>query len=271
MADLKGLDSLTEEGSKFLSTTHDPATVQNEYREWSDNVSKWIGEVAPDSGLKADWIRLSSSPLQKLPSNIVSVDQYTWDSFRAFIKDKLHWLSGFPIKIRMHELSQPIKRSFISEFIDNTSSPIEILNNKQQQPVGEVADDSFVDESRISSLSDISNDDFDLSKLIRICEELNINFKEECYLSVAMLTRSLLDHVPPIFGANNFSEVVNNYSGSKSFKDSMNHLENSSRKISDQHLHCQIRKREDLPAKTQINFSQDIDVLLGEIIRLCSQ
>lgn len=47
-----------------------------------------------------------------------------------------------------------------------------------------------------------------------------------------MLTRGLLDHVPPLFGRSSFAEVANNYSGGgRSFKETMHHLENSARKV----------------------------------------
>jgi hypothetical protein len=83
-----------------------------------------------------------------------------------------------------------------------------------------------------------------------------------------MLVRAILDHVPPIFGLAKFSDIANNYHGSKSFKESMKHLENSQRDIADHHLHVQIRSRESLPNKTQINFSADLDVLLSEVVRV---
>lgn len=100
-----------------------------------------------------------------------------------------------------------------------------------------------------------------------MCEELNLCYSNECYFAVAMLVRSILDHVPPIFGCKKFTEVVNNYGGAKSFKESMEHLENSSRKIADYHLHGQIRKSETLPNKTQVNFASEVDFLLAEIVR----
>jgi hypothetical protein len=83
------------------------------------------------------------------------------------------------------------------------------------------------------------------------------------------LTRALLDHVPPIFGKQSFAEVANNYGGGgKSFRESMLHLERSARNIGDAHLHIQIRNSESLPTSTQVNFSNDIDVLLAEIVRV---
>ena len=126
----------------------------------------------------------------------------------------------------------------------------------------------YVDKSRLLELKNIANRKFDMARLIKILEELNICHKNSCYISVITLTRALLDHVPPIFACKAFSEVANNYTGSKSFKESMMHLEKSSRKIADQYLHTQVRQSESLPNQTQVNFSNDIDVLLGEIVRV---
>jgi hypothetical protein len=83
-----------------------------------------------------------------------------------------------------------------------------------------------------------------------------------------MLTRGLLDHVPPIFGRTSFVEVANNYNGGgKSFKDAMQHLENAARNVADAHLHLPIRKSETLPVAQQVNFASQLDMLLSEIIR----
>ncbi|MCF7802697.1 MAG: hypothetical protein K9N46_05515 [Candidatus Marinimicrobia bacterium] len=128
---------------------------------------------------------------------------------------------------------------------------------------------SFIDEGRLAELRAIQSDEFDLKKVIRLCEEMIVCHQKQCYLALAMLTRSLLDHVPPIFGYKKFTEVANNFSGSgKSFRKSMQHLEKSSRNIADRHLHEPIRKKENLPNKTQVNFSNDLDVLLEEIVRI---
>lgn len=124
-------------------------------------------------------------------------------------------------------------------------------------------------DSRIAELRALSSAQFDFRKLVRLCEELNIAFQEECYFATAMLTRCLLDHVPPIFGKTTFSEVANNYSaGGKSFKEAMHHLESAARKVADAHLHMIIRKSETLPTAQQVNFSSQLDVLLSEIVRI---
>lgn len=126
----------------------------------------------------------------------------------------------------------------------------------------------YISIERMNELKKIKSKDFDLTKLINYCEEINKNFYNECFFSVPTNVRAILDHVPPIFKCANFSEVSNNYSGSRSFKESMQHLERSSRKIADSFLHTQIRNKEILPNHTQIDFSNDLDVLLSEIYRL---
>src|SRR5574341_766452 len=126
----------------------------------------------------------------------------------------------------------------------------------------------FIDRARLDQFRAVNGKQFDLAKAIRLCEEIDFCFRNECHLSVAALTRALLDHVPPIFGVSAFAEVANNYSGSRSFKESMQHLELSARKIGDAHLHTQIRAKEILPTATQVNFANDLDVLLAEIVRI---
>lgn len=144
-----------------------------------------------------------------------------------------------------------------------------LLEPVVKENLGIIEGDIFVDPERIIQLQKVGKDKYDLSKLIRKCEELNIVFSTKCYFSVGVLTRAITDHIPPIFNKNSFSEVAGSY-GTKSFKDSMIHLDKSSRKIADSFLHTQIRRKETLPTKIQINFSSDLDVLLGEIIRTLS-
>ena len=125
----------------------------------------------------------------------------------------------------------------------------------------------YVHKNRLDELSQIVSDEFDLSKFIRICEELNSSFQNGNYLSVAMLVRALLDHVPPIFGFDTFVEVANNYGG-KSLKKSLQSLQTSSRNIADAHLHTSIRNKESLPNETQVDFRNDLDVLLAEVVKI---
>ena len=126
----------------------------------------------------------------------------------------------------------------------------------------------YIHPARMKELREIASDKFDLCKLLRLCEELNDCYRANAVFSIMMLTRALIDHVPPVFGFRSFSEVANNYAGTKSFKESMERLNSSSRKIADQHLHSPIRKSESIPTMNQVDFCNDIDVLLAEVYRI---
>jgi hypothetical protein len=128
---------------------------------------------------------------------------------------------------------------------------------------------ALISDVRLDELRSLTSVQFDFKKLIRLCEEINTTYGEGACFATAMLTRGVLDHVPPVFGFKTFSEVANNYSsGGKSFKDTMQHLENASRKVADAHLHMTIRKSETLPTAQQVNCGQQLDVLLSEIVRI---
>lgn len=130
---------------------------------------------------------------------------------------------------------------------------------------------NFVDPERIQQLKNLDQTKYDLSKLIKLCEELNINYSFQNFYSIALVTRALIDHISPIFEFNTFREFANGYKSEKnerSFKKSMMHLDISLRNIGDSSIHSQARRSESLPTETQIDFRNDLDVLIGEIIRV---
>ncbi len=123
--------------------------------------------------------------------------------------------------------------------------------------------------SRIAELEVISKDRFDATRLAQMLAELDRAYIGHSFLSCTLLIRAILDHVPPIFGLTSFTQVANNYAGGgRSFRESMQHLENASRKVADSYLHSQIRGRESVPTKTQVEFRADIDVLIAEVVRV---
>lgn len=133
---------------------------------------------------------------------------------------------------------------------------------------------NYVDKKRIEDLRGLKNPKYDIVKLVKFCEELNKCYKNKCEFAIAPLVRTILNHVPPIFEKQNFKEVANDYSWGKgkrkgeSKKSLMIDLEKSARKIADIHLHQEIRKKESLPAMTQVDFINKLDVLLEEIVRI---
>ncbi len=182
--------------------------------------------------------------------------------FREYLHDEL----GF---LRCSEVPTLLSTDEFYKISPSGWTHIDSLNR------GEQADENatqpmtkYVDPTRILELKAIGKAKFDLLKLIQFCEELNHSLDSKSYLSMIMLTRAIIDHVPPIFGGSSFPQVANNYNGGQSFRASMQHLENSSRKIADQHLHSQVRTSETIPNLTQVNFANDLDVLLAEIVRV---
>ncbi len=129
----------------------------------------------------------------------------------------------------------------------------------------------FASPARIAALRAIEDSECDLTRLIELCREINVAASNECHMATAMLLRTIIDHVPPVLDCESFAEVANNYGGAptpRSFKASMRRLQESSRNIADMHLHSPISPREDLPTEVQVNFAADLDVLLGEVIRV---
>ncbi|MEO8087898.1 MAG: hypothetical protein ABI763_13825 [Bacteroidota bacterium] len=107
-----------------------------------------------------------------------------------------------------------------------------------------------------------------MAKLVRLCEELNHSAAIESIYSSLGIVRMIIDHIPPIFGFEKFTEVANNYGKrDDSFKKSMRNLENSLRHIANHHLHLTIDKTEVLPTTNQVAFKPDLDLLLSEIVR----
>jgi hypothetical protein len=146
-----------------------------------------------------------------------------------------------------------------------------IQRKKSNTPPSTSAAKPYVDPDRIQVLRDMPAVRWDFTRLIELCREINVASANQCHMSTAMLLRAILDHIPPVFGLKTFAEVASNYGGPKenrSFKSNMKRLEDSLRNIADMHLHSKIRQREDVPTATQVDFAADLDVLLGEVIRV---
>lgn len=248
-----GLDKIVAKGQRLLDG-HDPVDTHSSFNHWVSEISRWLNDLYPDSGLSAKWASQGNSPL--VVGGDYHDDSLTWARFRMMVEGRLRWLGNLPLEVKINQMSAPAKAQ--NEAKQTGRKEIKLNTTSR----------AYVDPDRINELKAVSSDDFDLSKLVRLCEELNICFAGECYLSMVMLTRAILDHVPPIFKCSNFTEITNNYSGGQSFKAAMQHLNNTSRKISDHYLHSQIRNSEMLPNVTQIDFSNDLDFLLAEIGRI---
>jgi len=149
---------------------------------------------------------------------------------------------------------------------------VRAIKRKRTQPaVSPSGTKPYVAPERIASLQAIGNAQWDFARLVELCREINVAAANRCHMSTAMLLRTVLNHVPPVLGCSTFAEVANNYGGvksQKSFKTSMQRLEKSLRNIADMHLHSPIRSSEDVPTAIQVDFAAELDVLLGEVMRV---
>lgn len=251
---LPGLDQQAQAGRKLLELDS-VIDAHDAFGKWVEKVAAWLGAVAPDSGLAAEWSGLGQSQLyahQKYFSNVEN-----WTAHRLHIQSRLRWLGHLPSKVQLMQMSGGLKKgASVSGPVDND------LSSKAP---------AYVNLGRIADLKQLDPDNYDLSRLIRLCEELNNCWSSRSYHATSMLARTVINHVSPILGYKTFAEVANNYGGgqtSKSFKESMQRLDHGLRKVADGHLHIQIRRTETLPNDTQVNFSNELDVLLAEIVRV---
>lgn len=123
----------------------------------------------------------------------------------------------------------------------------------------------YVSPSRIDELKALPKGPWDLNRLIRMLEELNVAYANKSFIAIPILVRAIKDHIPPLFGHSNFASVA--ASMNKSTKGNFMSLENSLKNIADGMLHTHIRKTEVIPNEVQVDFRSDLDVLLSEVIR----
>jgi hypothetical protein len=128
----------------------------------------------------------------------------------------------------------------------------------------------FIAPERIERFRELDGKvEFDLRKLIRLAEEANLAYGNQAWHSVAFVTRTILNHVPPAFGQQNFDQVAGQ--GQKHFKAAAKYLQDFARKVADFHMHEMLEKHLVLPTEPQVNVSPQLDVLLGELERVLSK
>jgi len=206
------------------------------------------------------WI-LYNLPINKVIDFLVfHFDKYP-NNKSKFLNFIYYELEGSILRRGTEVLPPPQQKVIAMEWCLNKLNMLRGIDNKPKSKK------EFVHPERIEKLKSLSIQNFDLKKLIKLLEELNDNFSLGNYLSVAMLGRAIIDHIPPLFGFSTFNEVANNI-GNTSFKKNMGYLNISMRSISDNYLHMTIRKKENLPNENQVDFSRELDFLLSEIIRI---
>jgi hypothetical protein len=128
----------------------------------------------------------------------------------------------------------------------------------------------IVDSAIIDALAEIETTNSDAASLVRMCREINSSHAHGNILATVLLMRTVLNHVPPVFGFDTFVQVATN--SGKSLRDSFDHLESGLRKVADFHAHRQIAASEFYPSAAQVEpYKPQFELLLQQVIaRLAS-
>lgn len=136
---------------------------------------------------------------------------------------------------------------------------------KPKGPITKANQFNYIHSDRIQELQALNNPSFDLTKLKRLCDEINNAHKSDSLYSVGILTRAIIDYIPPLFGQENFAGVISQ-TGGRSFKEAMERLDKSSRKIADELLHQQAQRKDRTINTNSVDFSVELDRLLAEVV-----
>lgn len=123
---------------------------------------------------------------------------------------------------------------------------------------------AFLNPDLLMRLKALPTSQFDVIKLVRICEELNDAYARGNYITACLLVRAVINHIPPVFGVTTFKDVVSQ--SGRSIKAILSRLEDDARPIADLHTHMMIRKAEQLPTKNQIEpYKSAFEILISEV------
>lgn len=119
--------------------------------------------------------------------------------------------------------------------------------------------------SLIERLNQVHSNTFDVTKLKGYCKEINSTFYHGNFVACLLLMRTVLNHVPPIFGHDTFSQVLSQCG--RSVRDNFEHLDNGLRKLADLYAHQPIRSKEQYPTRGQVEpFRPQFELLIQEVL-----
>jgi len=252
-------ESFPDDKKKLLQSDKGFFFINNDFTIYQEKAhpKDEISEV----DFKRNYIGFILILLNLPPIKVNDFLQFHFEKFKGKKEDFLtfvyHEVKGSKMKRDGKEIPIPQNKLLLFKWCEKKI-------NSHEHSISFDASNVFVNKTRIEEIKKLKSNSFDFSKLIKLLQEINDNFSLKNYFAVSALCRGLVDHVPPIFGKMNFNEVANYYGGS-SIKKNMKRL-NEMKTISDINLHGQIRSKEPLPNVNQINFGQELDLLLSEII-----
>lgn len=216
---------------------HNDEAARVACRDWVSRVEAWLAPIAPDSGLIIQWHTSAEGLVIPLLDGAERV--------HAEVKNRLRWLENLPARLSTIGGTGPINRQTVSRERPQDRRP-------------------YVSLARIEELRRLNSASYSTVRLCRLCEELNQCAENSCYMAAIMILRAIKDHVPRVFGVQNFGQVVAGTSGA-SLKAQFLRLHQQATDVADRYLHAQIGKFESLPTDVQIHFQSELDALLGEV------
>lgn len=122
----------------------------------------------------------------------------------------------------------------------------------------------IINPALIGRLAEMGSNRVDVASLVRMCREINSSHAHGNVLATVLVMRTVLNHVPPVFGYETFGQVVANVG--KSLKESLDHLEKGLRKVADFHTHRKMTAAEFYPSVAQVEpFKPQFEVLLQQV------
>lgn len=197
-----------------------------------------------------------------------------FDSIIEFLKYHYESYSGdnfffidYVLQILENKLEWSIKNhDYQRKLIYNSGLEWLKSNKKEEQLDNKTLTGSYVSLGLISELEKLTNEKFDTTKILQFLIEINLNYQQQNIISTSLLLRAFINHIPPIFGKENFESFVNHLK--LSTKSILLPLQEQLRKIADYHTHMTISKKEFRPSILQIEpFKAGFELLIQEIIR----
>ena len=203
--------------------------------------------------------------------------------FKLSIKDKKELETKATIEIHLSESPHLGDRSLSIDLrCDDESKSKEILcfldsnMNKKPNTTERIREETPINRNENCLISKEMIDKFRLkqhpklkySRLVVLLGEINSSWNNGNYNAVALLIRTVMNHIPPVFGFKKFEEVANNPKFISSVKRALGTLQNSMKHLADIIAHEQISEKEPRSISgVEVDCRQSLKLLLDEILR----
>jgi hypothetical protein len=224
-----------------------------------------------ESSQLGEFARIINLPEMPIHFAGQAIDRSQWFlTIKEDVVDLFHAESSAEYFVqRLQKGWQPKLKNTLASLLSTQSLALSWNSGGELSATLSRVNNDFIAAVRLDALESCQHIEFDCTRLICLCRELNACAAGGHAHAVILLTRAILDHIPPVFGVSSFTEVASNYGGGgKSFKASAERLEKQARKVADRLLHQIIRNREVAPEMQEVDFSRELETVLAEVCRI---